>query len=99
MFVPVLRYIPALRSGDAAATGARHFYSARKDTKLTEVLYYKPWLNKPYCSGYPFCCTNQQNPANHHKKIGAERRTAVTERQTPALRNSKINFLKRRKIC
>ena len=44
------------------------------------VLNRSPLLNKPYCSGYPFCCTNTQLLTNHHKKIEAERRTAVTDR-------------------
>ncbi len=50
-------------------------------------------MMKPYCSGYPFCCSNQQHSANHHKKIGAERRTTQTDTHyTCFTKKSKIYF-------
>jgi len=39
-----------------------------------------PSFNKPYCGGYPFCCTAKNIPTNDRKKIIAKRRTTLTEK-------------------
>jgi len=48
MFVPVLRYIPALHSADAAMPGAKQFHTCKRtDTKLPII--FKAGIRTWFC--------------------------------------------------
>jgi len=84
----VLRYIPPLRFGDAATPGARNTGAAKHKMTITICKTLLGFLHYPLSinlieAAILFAAQTQMFPPTLHKKIIAERRTAVTEeRQT-----------------